>query len=476
MVEIYEPTSLEVYTTADQLAAVFQHNSSRIIELLSELHSCVGSLAESFNNHSDFSCSVKLCHTDEVDQLPRELKRAAWKTLIDKTGIKRVMSSRKREELQEALSAKHRRSRGDDPVDQLPDITPEAIQDMLSGYLVSADEFLDEAIREEYEWLKPWQSDTYKTNVQNRWRVGRKVIIAYGLELRHSRSHCFRASYRKDNHLHTLDTIFHLLDGKWIPQTHGGPLCDAIQTIRVAGKPGETEYFRFKCYDNQNLHLEFKRPDLVDEFNFRCGNKHQLPDHEAETFHRSSKTYENADVPVAPNGDFNFFETPEELAGRICGLAEISDRADVLEPSAGSGRIARAARERGGIVQCVEIQLPLIEDLKMQGFHVIGTNFLEWRPRDFDAVVMNPPFCRGQDIAHIRHAWEFVRPGGSLVSVASSGVKYRSDKKTTAFRAWLQEVGGEVIDLPEGSFSESGTEVSTVLIVCRKPKAAGLGL
>lgn len=52
-------------------------------------------------------------------------------------------------------------------------------------------------------------------------------------------------------------------------------MCEAwraskAKTTFAEGK-GETEYFRFKCYHNGNLHLEFKRPDLVQKINAIVG-------------------------------------------------------------------------------------------------------------------------------------------------------------------------------------------------------------
>ena len=45
----------------------------------------------------------------------------------------------------------------------------------------------------------------------------------------------------------------------------------------------------------------------------------------------------------------------------------------------------------------------------------------------FDRVVMNPPFCRGRDLDHVRHALRFVAPGGRLVAIMSAGVAFRED-------------------------------------------------
>jgi hypothetical protein len=51
---------------------------------------------------------------------------------------------------------------------------------------------------------------------------------------------------------------------------------------------------------------------------------------------------------------------------------------------------------------------------------------------------MNPPFEKGQDIEHVRHAYDQLKPGGRVVAIMSEGPFFRSDKKATEFRDWLE--------------------------------------
>ncbi len=81
---------------------------------------------------------------------------------------------------------------------------------------------------------------------------------------------------------------------------------------------------------------------------------------------------------------------------------------------------------------------------------------------------MNPPFEHLADVDHVLRAYELLASGGRLVSVMSPGPFFRESKKCVAFRAWIDEAGGEVIDLPDGSFKESGTGVSSKLLVIDK--------
>lgn len=155
-----------------------------------------------------------------------------------------------------------------------------------------------------------------------------------------------------------------------------------------------------------------------------------------------------------PKDEFNFFPSPPAVVERLMRLAGIKAGMRVLEPSAGLGAIAYACAEAGAEVDCYEIQQGNAFHLAMGAPHDLGhtqvADFLTVAPEPvYDRVVMNPPF---------------LKPGGLLVSVMSAGVTFRSDARTTAFNAFVQERGGHVEELPENSFKASGTGVHTVIV------------
>jgi SAM-dependent methyltransferase len=170
-----------------------------------------------------------------------------------------------------------------------------------------------------------------------------------------------------------------------------------------------------------------------------------------------------------PKDEFNFFPTPPEVIAELLKIAEIEPGHRVLEPSAGDGAIVDAARAAGGFVYACELSeqraIPLgARGLEwLAGMHV--GDFLQLEPvRDFDCVVMNPPFAKRADIHHVLHAYKFLKPGGILVSVMSASVLFREDKLTRDFRAFVGERLGGIKKLPDGSFKVSGTMVNTVIV------------
>lgn len=165
-----------------------------------------------------------------------------------------------------------------------------------------------------------------------------------------------------------------------------------------------------------------------------------------------------------------FFPTPQSLAARMADLAEIKPGMTVLEPSAGTGRLADAAKQRGAKVEAIEVASSLRDILTKKGHEIIGSDFNEVPiAQRYDRIMMNPPFEKGQDMAHVRRAYDMLKPGGKMVAVMGEGGFFRSDKQAEGFRQWLREVGGMSEKLPEGTFKESNTGVNTRLVTITKP-------
>lgn len=171
----------------------------------------------------------------------------------------------------------------------------------------------------------------------------------------------------------------------------------------------------------------------------------------------------------------DFFPTPENMASEIASMADIQPGMRVLEPSAGNGLLADAAREQGAIVDVVEMGGQLRDILSEKGFNIVGSDFLEFTPeKGYDRIVMNPPFSNDQDIKHVEHAYKMLNPGGKLVAITSSMAGDRSNKANKEFSAWLDSLDAEQQALPEGAFKSSlnPTNVNTKAIVIEKPSDA----
>lgn len=204
--------------------------------------------------------------TDLIRAVELRLRKEAWKKLVEHLEIKKTMSNKARDLLERRL---------DDDKDVLP-ITLENILMIMEGMAAQAPEYALAAILEAFEILTPGRNhwNEYKTNqTQARKRVGKKVILTFklcekfnGLQLNYGTA---------ENEMMAVDKTFHLLDGKGPFEGYRGPLVDGINKC---GAEGETTYFEWKGYLNGNLHLTFKRPDLVTLLNQAAGGKYLLTD------------------------------------------------------------------------------------------------------------------------------------------------------------------------------------------------------
>lgn len=161
--------------------------------------------------------------------------------------------------------------------------------------------------------------------------------------------------------------------------------------------------------------------------------------------------------------EFQFFPTPDALAKEIVEKAGIVDGDVCLEPSAGHGNIAKYMPGCDVIELNPDNRKYLVEN----GFILVHDDFMTFEPqKDYDVIVMNPPFCKQQDIKHVTKAIQIAKK--CVVAIMSASPMWRSDKASEEFRLLVKSFGGTLEELPEGAFKESGTNVKTCLVVVRK--------
>jgi hypothetical protein len=165
-----------------------------------------------------------------------------------------------------------------------------------------------------------------------------------------------------------------------------------------------------------------------------------------------------------------YFPTPAPLIEMMLEVAEIEPGCTVLEPSAGGGAIAdavKAAHPDAQIGVC-EVNKQLRDLCNMKGHFVIGCDCLEDVRANYDRVLMNPPFEKGQDMQHVRAMYDHLNPAGVLVAVLSPHFEFANERAAVEFRKWLDEVGANWMEIPAGAFKLSGTQVATRLMIIDK--------
>jgi hypothetical protein len=165
------------------------------------------------------------------------------------------------------------------------------------------------------------------------------------------------------------------------------------------------------------------------------------------------------------------FYTPVDLATQVAEEACAMPGETVLEPSSGGGALVRALLVDGTIedeITTIDIDP---DAARIPGVEHVTADFLKLDAIAYDVVVMNPPFTKGQAIAHVAHALTLVQR--RLVAIMPNGFLDSTRKAPTALLAQL-EAGFvyTVIDLPPGAFKEAGTLVRTQMLIADKDTAA----
>lgn len=225
-------------------------------------------------------------------------------------------------------------------------------------------------------------------------------------------------------------------------------LQDFLQRAKHASY--DTDYLERNLEDFKRI----RKSNIFTIYELRAALREYLP-HKATT--RGDDPVQIAERELIGKKLPGFFPTPRAVIAEMLEYADIEDGNRILEPSCGKGDILDSLKQfhPDNEVVSLELNRTLADVLSAKGHSVRFENFLEHRG-EYDRIVMNPPFERGQDIDHVMHAFSLLKDGGKLVSVMSEGPFFRNDRKAATFREWLNERGGFSEKLPENAFA--GTE------------------
>lgn len=223
-------------------------------------------LRESINQYGRVSPKGVYTDFDErtLESVLHEVKCHTWKGIIDRIGIRNVMDSSKRKEIDNQLETG----------EGLPEVETEAIMKVIMSIVGNAESYMTASIKEAFEIIRR-KSEGFKSTGQE-WSVTDKAVLTYMIEKSYGRNSRYHVCYGRSSEdaLLSVESAFRMLDGKGPCKGHSSELAGSINSS-LSGD-GETEYFRWKAFKNGNLHLWFKRMDLVEEMNAVAGGKKVL--------------------------------------------------------------------------------------------------------------------------------------------------------------------------------------------------------
>ena len=267
-------TDLAHRTTARELAIAFERAERDVRAAFAQIAAAETAVNAAFGNTEGHrAIRVSACgdqwrdNFNDVEQTIEIMTRAAWRTIVDRLELRRFMSIKAYEAMTKALDK-----------EKLPPITEESVARFAHDHLARARDYLKEAVDEVFDFLRPhaWtRVGQLKTNTE--MEVGERVILSSMVDAGFAAG-TFRVTYsgNRSQQLVALENVFSALDGRGeINKAHRSLLAAAIES--AANGEGETDLFAFRCCKNGNLHLRFKRLDLLARFNAIAGGTRLRP-------------------------------------------------------------------------------------------------------------------------------------------------------------------------------------------------------
>lgn len=184
---------------------------------------------------------------DDESKVRRELDDRMWRRAFDLTGFKQLMDAQAVEKFEKSLCP------------EPPEFTEETIRATFIDLQINAGQMFRRGVFNVFRYL----SDDYRTNAREPFRIGRKVVMTCMVRTSFGRGLCIRHGTSSDR-LNDLDRVFQTLDGK---QYHSRTLESDMNIAFAQGEIFESDFYRVKAFKNGNMHVEFKRVDLLDKVN-----------------------------------------------------------------------------------------------------------------------------------------------------------------------------------------------------------------
>lgn len=183
-----------------------------------------------------------------IDRFTKEIDRRLWKHAFDKTGLMQYMDRKAKQEFDSQLDKNP------------PEFTIENCRENLLTAASNADEFFVRGLVEFFLRL----SKSHKTNTNEPFKVSKKAIINYAVSTFFGMTVNSGTYSSGSATVNDLDRVFKTLDGKkHIPRE----LENAVNAAWKESNIFEDEYYKIKGFKNGNMHIEFKREDLLEKAN-----------------------------------------------------------------------------------------------------------------------------------------------------------------------------------------------------------------
>ena len=230
-------------------------------------------LKESYAKALEYLDGVPLPYDCRMPGLPDEcleIERHAWRNFIDDLHLREVLSIEARAKLDKQLD-EHTRGYGREQ--PLPPFTEENVFGFFEQTCAKIPSIINEALQEVFKWLTPSQRWT-GCKTSNEFKIGKKVVLCSVASPCYSGG--LQVNYNRRDRVDALGNALSMLDGKGVRKTQRdkeddykitGSYTDAWDHDWRQGLPYEDDYLIAKPFNNHNVHITFKRLDLIEKIN-----------------------------------------------------------------------------------------------------------------------------------------------------------------------------------------------------------------
>ena len=208
-----------------------------------------------------------------VECVRRTLDRHIWSFLMYESGMLSFMDHRARDEWYRELDGKptYQTTGQPGPLSGPPPVTLDNIIATFRQLHEDRKDMFDRGVVEVFRGLS-WD---YKTN--SPCKFGKRVVLTRVIETRYLGLHWPTPWGTEVDRLRDLERCMTMSDGHPEPDHRTSQVArwsDFVRNASIATRDFQTELFAFRWFKNGNVHITFRRPDLVDKMNAIIGKHH----------------------------------------------------------------------------------------------------------------------------------------------------------------------------------------------------------
>lgn len=235
----------DTFVAKRQTLVDFCNHRAGIVNLLTEHDAHFQLIQAEMKKFYEFGMPRSAAPRGELEESIKELDRMYWRQSFDHTGLMQLLDAQSKQKFDRDLDANP------------PAFTIENVQSSFFALAQNAEKMFVDGVVNVFRRLP----GCYKSN--DDFKIGPKVVMSWMVEPRWSRGLQLRYGTGQDE-INDIDRVFKTLDGKKHVERS---LSCAMNTAFQDGGYYEDEYLAAKAYKNGNLHLRFKRLDLVEKVN-----------------------------------------------------------------------------------------------------------------------------------------------------------------------------------------------------------------